>query len=210
MLCTSSKQVSFLTLLSLRKSKKNHRESGRVSREVAPTQWCSSGPGTLKYSRQCGQVCCHGEAPSSFPAITNVDRILWCEGHRPLSSCHRAQLIKQHVYKEILWRLIRSVHDKTWELWQNNSRALHHDNYPCPLYQSIGEFMAQKNITVMEPPPYLPDLAPYDFFYFPMLKGVVKGTRFENVHFIKKLWLQSYEETRKNPSRNACKDGKVH
>ena len=29
---------------------------------------------------------------------------------------------------------------------------------------------------MLEQPPYLPDLAPCDFFLFPKLKGVIKGT----------------------------------
>ncbi|CAK8690514.1 unnamed protein product [Clavelina lepadiformis] len=38
--------------------------------------WILAGP--------CGQVYCHGEAPTRCPTTTHVDRILRCEGHRPL------------------------------------------------------------------------------------------------------------------------------
>ena len=36
-----------------------------------------------------------------------------------------------------------------------------------------------QNITMLEQPPYSSDLAPRDFFLFPKLKGVIKGTRFQ-------------------------------
>ena len=39
---------------------------------------------------------------------------------------------------------------------------------------SIQQFLAENNIAVLEQPPYSPDLASYDFFLFPMLKGVIK------------------------------------
>ncbi len=38
----------------------------------------------------------------------------------------------------------------------------------------------------LDQPPYSPDLAPCDFFLFPKLKGVIKGTRFPDVEAIKR------------------------
>jgi len=37
----------------------------------------------------------------------------------------------------------------------------------------------------MEHPLYSPDLAPWDFFLFPKIKSVLKGTRFESVEAVK-------------------------
>ena len=53
------------------------------------------------------------------------------------------------------------------------------DNKP-DIALSIRQFLAENNIAVLEQPPYLPDLAPCDFFLFPKLKGVIKGTRFQD------------------------------
>ena len=44
----------------------------------------------------------------------------------------------------------------------------------------ILEFLANNNIAVLEQPPYFPDLVPCDFFLFPKLKEVIKGTRFQD------------------------------
>ena len=94
----------------------------------------------------------------------------------------QGQTINQQVYKEILRLLLRSVREKRRELWQDKSWLLHHDNAPA----HNGQFLAEKNIAVLEQPPYLPDLAPCDFFLFPKLKGSIKGIRFEGVEAIKR------------------------
>src|SRR5580692_1661011 len=96
------------------------------------------------------------------------------------------QTINQHVYKDILKRLLRAVREKRQGLWQNKSWLLHHDNAPAHNALSVRQFLVDKNITVLEQPPYSPDLAPCDFFLFPKLKGVIKGTRFPDVDAIKR------------------------
>ena len=75
---------------------------------------------------------------------------------------------------------MRSVREKRRELWETKSWLLHHDNAPAHNALSIRQFLAENNIAVLEQPPYLPDLAPCDFFLFPKLKGVIKGTRFQD------------------------------
>ena len=40
-------------------------------------------------------------------------------------------------------------------------------------------------ITMLEHPPFSPDLAPCYFYLFPKIKSVVKGTRFESVDAVK-------------------------
>ena len=49
----------------------------------------------------------------------------------------------------------------------------------------ILEFLAKNNIAVLEQPPYSPDLAACDFFLFPKLKEVIKGTRFQDLEAMK-------------------------
>ena len=92
----------------------------------------------------------------------------------------QGQTINQNVYKDILQRLMRSVREKRRELWETKSWLLHHDNAPAHNALSIRQFLAENNIAVLEQPPYSPDLAPCDFFLFPKLKGVIKGTRFQD------------------------------
>ena len=98
----------------------------------------------------------------------------------------QGQTVNQHVYKEILWRLLRSVREKRRELWQDNAWLLRQDNAPAHNVLSIRQFLAKRNVTVLDHPPYSPDLAPCDFFLFPKLKEVIKGVRFPDMEAIKK------------------------
>jgi len=61
---------------------------------------------------------------------------------------------------------------------------LHHDNAPAHTALSVREFLATKQITVLEHPAYSPDLAPIDFFLFPKLKKILKGRHFDHIDYI--------------------------
>jgi histone-lysine N-methyltransferase SETMAR len=69
-------------------------------------------------------------------------------------------------------------------LWQNGW-ILHQDNEPAHNALSVKQFLANKNITVMEHPPHSPDLASCDFYLFPKIKLVLKGTHFLSVKDVK-------------------------
>jgi len=47
--------------------------------------------------------------------------------------------------------------------------------------RSKEEFLATKQITVLEHPAYSLDLAPTDFFLFPKIKGILKGRHFDDI-----------------------------
>jgi transposase len=66
------------------------------------------------------------------------------------------------------------------ELFAKNSWILHHDNTPAHTVMSVREFLASKQITVLEDPPYSPDLAPSVFFLFPKIKEILKGRHFHD------------------------------
>ena len=80
----------------------------------------------------------------------------------------QGQTINQQVYKEILRLLLRSVREKRRELWQDKSWLLHHDSAPAHNALNIRQLLAEKNMAVLEQPPYSPDLALCDFFFSPL------------------------------------------
>ena len=92
----------------------------------------------------------------------------------------QGKTIIQLVYKTILRHLMRSVREKRRELWETISWLLHHDNAPAHNALGIREFLPKNNIAVLEQPPYSSDLVPCDFFLFPKLKEVIKGTHFQD------------------------------
>ena len=95
------------------------------------------------------------------------------------------QTVNQHFYKEVLTRLMAKIRRKRRELWASNTWILHHDNAPAHATLSVRQFLATKQVNILDHPPYSPDLAPCDYFLFPKLKGTIKGTRFEGVEDIK-------------------------
>lgn len=93
------------------------------------------------------------------------------------------QTVNQVYYLEVLKRLREKV--RRPELFTNNSWLLHHDNAPAHTALSVREFLASKQITVLEHPPYSPDLAPNDFFLYPKIKEILKGRHFDDIQDIK-------------------------
>ena len=101
-----------------------------------------------------------------------------------------------------------------WELWQDKLWLLHHDNAPAHNALSIRQFLAKKNIIVLEEPPYSPDLAMCDFS-LPQTQGDHQGDLF---------WRRGGHQEGRNDGADrhprsifpavhrsvAEKDGKVH
>ena len=97
----------------------------------------------------------------------------------------QGQTVNQTIYKEILQCLVRSVCDKRWSLWEAHTWALHYDNTPAHTALSIHQFITERKIATLQHPPYSPDLGPCDFFLFPKIKSVLKGTHFSDIDSIK-------------------------
>ena len=82
--------------------------------------------------------------------------------------------VNQVYYLEVLKRLREKVRRKRPEIFANNSWILHHDNAPAHTALFVREFLATKQVTVLEHPAHSPDLAPSDFFLFPKKKKILK------------------------------------
>jgi len=95
-----------------------------------------------------------------------------------------SQMVNQQYYIEGLTKLHESVGRKRPELWRNGW-ILHQDNVPAHNALSVKQFLANKNITVLEHPPYSPDLTPCNFYLFPKIKSVLKRTHFVSVENVK-------------------------
>jgi hypothetical protein len=67
---------------------------------------------------------------------------------------------------------------KRLELFANKSWILNHDNAPAQTALSVREFLATKQITVLEHPTYSPDLAQNYFFSVPDVKGNIERKAF--------------------------------
>ena len=84
----------------------------------------------------------------------------------------------KNFHHQVLICLHNRVRRSRRELWSHKSRLLYHDNAPAHKTISVRQLLVKKQITALDHPPYFPDLAPCDFWLFPMLKAVMKGTHF--------------------------------
>ena len=106
--------------------------------------------------------------------------------------------VNQTVYKEILRRLVRSVRVKRRSLWEAHAWTLHYNNAPAHTALSIRQFLAERNFATLEHPSHFPDLAPHNFFLFPKIKSVLKGTGFSDNDFIKMAAMTELKKISEN------------
>jgi RimJ/RimL family protein N-acetyltransferase len=86
---------------------------------------------------------------------------------------------------EVLKNLRENFRPKRPERFANISRILHHDNAPAHTAPSVREFLAAKQITVLQNPVCSPDLAPSEFFLFPNIKEILKLMNFHDIYDIR-------------------------
>ena len=87
------------------------------------------------------------------------------------------QTVNQQNYIEFLAKLLERVSRKRPELWRNGLIS-YQNNAPAHNALSVKQYLANKNITVLDHPPYSLDLAPCDLCLFPKIKSVLKGSHF--------------------------------
>jgi transposase len=82
------------------------------------------------------------------------------------------------MYIGNLRRLRDEVRGKRPGKWRTKSWFLLHDNAPAHRSVFVKDFLAKKNVTTLEHPPYFPDLAATNVYLFPRLKSAVKERHF--------------------------------
>lgn len=81
---------------------------------------------------------------------------------------------------------------------------------PAHLALSVKQFLAEKQIAVLEHLPYSPDLAPCDFFLFPKVKSALKGTRFTSLPDVKKKTTELLRQLREDELRHDFEQWKIN
>jgi len=75
-----------------------------------------------------------------------------------------------------------------------------------PNNKSKEEFLATKQITVLEHPAYSPDLAPNDFFLFSKIKEILNGSHFDYIDDIRNNTTAALKAIPQNQFQN-CFEG---
>jgi histone-lysine N-methyltransferase SETMAR len=73
-----------------------------------------------------------------------------------------------------------------------------HDNAPSHNATIIKLFLTQQKVTVLDHPPYSPDLAPDDYFFFLLVKSHLKGRLLASILDIQKAVTSTLNTTAKD------------
>jgi len=73
-----------------------------------------------------------------------------------------------------------------------------HDNAPSHNATIVKQFLAQRKVTVLDHPPYSPDLASADSFLFPKVKSHSKRRLFDSISDIQKAVTSTLNTTAKD------------
>ena len=89
-------------------------------------------------------------------------------------------------YKDVMERLLNRIRRVRPGLCESGNWFLLHDNAPSHNATIFKQFLAQRKVTVLDHPPYSPDLAPADYFLSPKVKSHMKGRLFDSISDIQK------------------------
>lgn len=98
-----------------------------------------------------------------------------------------------YFLEKIIKPLIRKIKKK----YKNKRLFLHYDNAPPHRPNKVTNYISSNNISLMHHPPYSPDLAPLDFFYFSHFKNVLlKDFKANSEKELKTFILNKVKETK--------------
>ena len=83
-------------------------------------------------------------------------------------------------------RLLNRIRRVRPGLCESGDWFLLHDDAPSHNATIVKQFLAQWKVTVLDGPPFSPDLAPVDYFLFPKVKSHLKGRLFDSISDIQK------------------------
>lgn len=87
----------------------------------------------------------------------------------------QGRTVNGEYYLGVLDRLWKRIGRVRPEYPAGKQLFLLHDNAPPHKTKKVNEFLMKKRISLINHPPYSPDLSPCDYFLFPKLKTKMKG-----------------------------------
>ena len=85
------------------------------------------------------------------------------------------ETINAVYYKGVMERPLNRIRRVRPGMCESGDWFLLHDKAPSHNATIVKEFFAQRKVTVLDHPPYSPDLAPTYYFLFPKVKSHLKG-----------------------------------
>ncbi|GFV74843.1 uncharacterized protein TNCV_1040811 [Trichonephila clavipes] len=118
------------------------------------------------------------------------------------------QTVNGAFYVEVLKKLKRRVNGVRPEISTN--WKLHHDNAPSHTFFVVTEHLTKNGIVTIPQPPYSPDLAPADFFFFPIVKTTLKGCHHGTLDDVKRACTHALKDILVGDFQEAYEAWKCH
>ena len=81
------------------------------------------------------------------------------------------QTVNKEYYVEVLREFRKRFHQKRPAVFKSGQWHFHQDNAPVHNSILVTDYLSKMGIKTVPQPPYSPDLAPYDFWLFPKIRG---------------------------------------
>lgn len=91
------------------------------------------------------------------------------------------QTVNGEYYLGVLHHLWKRIGRVRPEYPAGKQLFLLHDNAPPHKTKKVNEFLMKIEISLIDHPPYSPDLSPCDYFLFPKLKSKMKGAFYDDI-----------------------------
>jgi len=89
-------------------------------------------------------------------------------------------------YKGVKKRFLKIIRRVRPGMYDSGDWFLLHDNAPSHNATIVKQFLAQRKLTVLDHPPYSPNLVPADYFLSPKVKSHSNGRLFHSISDIQK------------------------
>jgi histone-lysine N-methyltransferase SETMAR len=96
------------------------------------------------------------------------------------------ETLNEVYYKGVIERLLHGIRHVRTGRCESGDWFLLHNNATSHNTTIVKQFLAQQKVTVLDHPPYSPDLAPADYFLFPKVKSHLKGRLFDSISGVQK------------------------
>jgi histone-lysine N-methyltransferase SETMAR len=89
-------------------------------------------------------------------------------------------------YKGVMERLLNRIRRVRRGMCESGDWFHLHDSAPSHNATIVKQILAQRKVSVLDHPPYSPELAPADYVLFPKVKSHLKGRLFDSISDMQK------------------------
>ena len=135
-------------------------------------------------------------------ALTETDQLFFAQDSRVASDCflfffntqglvaidilpEKSTITASYYTQVVLPKVVGKIHEQRPTVGTQRTLLLH-DNASAHKAKVTTTFLSEQGIQVLDHPPYSPDLAPCDFWLFPVLKEKLAGRKFDRVQDLAK------------------------